>query len=51
MNIYDTLYMLAAIEELTPEPTFFKRRYFPTDLAMDVSVSYTHLTLPTTPYV
>lgn len=36
MNIYDTLYMLAAIEELTPEPTFFKRRYFPTDLAMDV---------------
>lgn len=36
MTIYDTLYMLAAIEELTPEPTFFKRRYFPTDLAMDV---------------
>ena len=36
MNIYDTLYMLAAIEELTPEPTFFKRRYFPTDEAMDV---------------
>lgn len=36
MNIYDTLYMLAAIEILTPEPTFFKRRYFPTDLAMDV---------------
>ena len=36
MDIYDTLYMLAAIEELTPEPTFFKRRYFPTDLASDV---------------
>ena len=36
MNIYDTLYMLAALEELTPEPTWFKRRYFPTDLAMDV---------------
>lgn len=36
MNIYDTLYMLAAIEILTPEPTFFKRRYFPTDLALDV---------------
>lgn len=36
MNIYDTLYMLAAIEELTPEPTFFKRRYFPTDMTMDV---------------
>lgn len=36
MNIYDTLYMLAAVEELTPEPTFFKRRYFPTDMAMDV---------------
>ena len=36
LNIYDTLYMLAAIEVLTPEPTFFKRRYFPTDLSMDV---------------
>ena len=36
MNIYDTLYMLAALEELTPEPTWFKRRYFPTDLALDV---------------
>ncbi len=36
MDIYDTLYMLAAIEELTPEPTFFKRRYFPTDLSSDV---------------
>lgn len=36
MNIYDTIYMLAAIEELTPEPTFFKRRYFPTDMNMDV---------------
>lgn len=36
MNIYDTLYMLAAVEELTPEPTFFKRRYFPTDVDMDV---------------
>ena len=36
MNIYDTLYMLAAIAILTPEPTFFKRRYFPTDLALDV---------------
>lgn len=36
MTIYDTLYMLAAIEELAPEPTWFKRRYFPTDMAMDV---------------
>lgn len=36
MNIYDTIYMLAAIEELTPEPTFFKRRYFPTNIDMDV---------------
>ena len=36
MNIYDTLYMLAAVNELTPEPTFFKRRYFPTDMSMDV---------------
>ncbi len=36
MNIYDTLYMLAAVNELTPEPTFFKRRYFPTDIELDV---------------
>lgn len=36
MDIYNTYYMLAAVEELTPEPTFFKRRYFPTNMAMDV---------------
>ncbi len=36
MNIYDTLYMLAAVEQLDPEPTFFKSRYFPTNLEMDV---------------
>lgn len=36
MEIYDTLYMLAAVEELTPEPTFFKKRYFPTNADMDV---------------
>lgn len=36
MTIYDTLYMLAAVETLTPEPTFFKRRYFPTDVELDV---------------
>ncbi len=36
MNIYDTLYMMAAVEDLAPEPTFFKRRYFPTDISMDV---------------
>lgn len=37
MTIYDTLYMLAAIEELMPEPTFFKRRYFPTQGVAGVS--------------
>lgn len=36
MDIYDTLYMLAVVNELHPEPTFFKRRYFPTDLELDV---------------
>ena len=36
MDIYDTLYMLAAIEQLDPEPNFFKRRYFPTNVDMDV---------------
>ncbi len=36
MNIYDTIYMLAAIEELPLEQTFVKDRYFPTDDAMDI---------------
>ena len=36
MNIYDTYYMLAAVRELKPEHTFFKRRYFPTNMALDV---------------
>ena len=36
MNMYDTLYMLAAIEELPLEHTFFKDHYFPTDEEMDV---------------
>ncbi len=36
MDIYSTYYMLAALEELAPEPTWFKRRYFPTDMDMDV---------------
>lgn len=36
MDIYSTYYMLAAVEELRPEHTFFRDRYFPTDAAMDV---------------
>lgn len=36
MDMYDTIYMLAAIEELPLEHTFFKSRYFPTDDLMDV---------------
>ena len=36
MDIYSTYYMLAAVKELRPEHTFFKRRYFPTNTAMDV---------------
>lgn len=36
MNMYDTVYMLAAIEELPLEHTFFKDRYFHTDDVMDV---------------
>lgn len=36
MDIYSTYYMLAAVEELDPEHTFFKSRYFPTDVEMDV---------------
>lgn len=36
MDIYSTYYMLAAVEELPIEHTFFRSRYFPTDNAMDV---------------
>ena len=36
MNIYDTYYMLAAVEQLTPEHTFFKNRYFPTNTTLDI---------------
>lgn len=36
MDIYSTYYMLAAVEELPLEHTFFRNRYFPTDNAMDV---------------
>lgn len=36
LNIYDTHYMLAAVQEMPLEHTFFKNRYFPTDTAMDV---------------
>ena len=34
MDIYSTYYMLAAVKELRPEHTFFKRRYFPTNTTM-----------------
>ena len=36
MNIYETIYMLAAIEELPLEHTFIRDRYFPTDEMTDV---------------
>ena len=36
MNIYDTYYLLAAVRSMRPEHTFFKRRYAPTDLNLDV---------------
>lgn len=36
MNIYDTYYLLAAAQALPPEHTFFKKRYFPTDMTLDV---------------
>ncbi|MCC8080166.1 MAG: major capsid protein [Oscillospiraceae bacterium] len=36
MTIYDTLYMLAAVEEIAPEQNFYKSRYFPTNQALDV---------------
>ena len=36
MDIYSTYYMLGAVEELPLEQGFFKERYFPTDVMMDV---------------
>lgn len=36
MDIYSTYFMLAAVEEIPLEHTFFRTRYFPTNLAMDV---------------
>lgn len=36
MDIHSTYYLLAAVRAMRPEHTFFKRRYFPTDLALDV---------------
>lgn len=36
MDIYSTYYMLAAVRAMRPEHTFFKRRYFPTNVQMDV---------------
>ncbi|MCC8156351.1 MAG: major capsid protein [Oscillospiraceae bacterium] len=36
MDIYDTLYMLAAVNEIEPEQSFYKPRYFPTDQSIDV---------------
>lgn len=36
MDIYSTAYMLAAVQEMPPEHTFFKGRYFPTNTALDV---------------
>lgn len=36
MNPFNTYFLQAAIEELPIESTFFKTRYFPTDLELDV---------------
>lgn len=36
MNIYDTYYLLAAVQAMNPEHTFFKRRYAPTDVNLDI---------------
>ncbi len=36
MNIYDTLFMLAAVEELPLQRSFFHDRYFPTDIMLDI---------------
>lgn len=36
MDIYNTYYMLAAVKELALAQTFFKNRYFPTNVNLDI---------------
>ena len=36
MNIYETYFMLAAIEEITLSHSFFRDRYFPTSTSLDI---------------
>ena len=36
MDIYSTYYLIAAVRAMRPEHTFFKRRYAPTDVSMDI---------------
>lgn len=36
MDLTNTYYLLAAVEEMAPEQNFFRNRYFPTDVNMDV---------------
>lgn len=36
MNLHDTYYMMAVVEELGRAPRFFRDRYFPTDNLLDV---------------
>lgn len=36
MDIYSTYYLLAAVRAMRPEHTFFKRRYAPTDVNLDI---------------
>ena len=36
MNIYDTFFMLAAVTEQPRMPTFFRNRYFPTNVNLDI---------------
>lgn len=36
MDLTNTYYLLAAVEEMAPEQNFFRSRYFPTDVNMDV---------------
>lgn len=36
MYIYNTYYLLEAVRKMAPEHTFFKRRYAPTDINLDI---------------
>ena len=50
-TIYDTVSLVGLVPNLMTSQNFILDRFFPNIVTSDDAVSYTHLTLPTTPYV